>query len=124
MTSLVELSRIRVWASLNSSPGNDKNFDDTGKYFSEALILASVNPQCDKGLFIEFPKKYKFTTYCVQKLIFCFFFDSQNNICTQHVVNLYFSGNSMSYSGLTDLRMRASEKDLPVSSNQKKSRIY
>ena len=57
-------------------------------------------------------------TCCVQKLVFCFCFDIQNNICTQHVLNLYFSGNSMnnllSYCGLTDARMRASEKDLPV----------
>ena len=40
------------------------------------------------------------------------------HICTQHVVNLYFSWKSMnnlsSYCGLTDARMRASEKDLPV----------
>ena len=46
------------------------------------------------------------------------FFDIQNNICTQHVVNLYFSWNSMnnlsSYFGLTDSRMRASDIDLPV----------
>jgi hypothetical protein len=34
----------------------------TDKSFSEALILASVNPQYDKRLFIEFPKKYKFRT--------------------------------------------------------------
>ena len=40
----------------------------TGKSFSEALILASVNPQYDKRLFIEFPEKYKFTTCCVQIL--------------------------------------------------------
>ena len=40
----------------------------TGKYFSEALILESVNPQYDKRLFIEFPEKYKFTTCCVQIL--------------------------------------------------------
>ena len=90
----------------------------TGKSVSEALILESVNPQYDKRLFIEFPEKYKFTTSCVQKLFFCFCFDIQNNICTQHVVNLYFSGNSMnnlsSYCGLTDSRMRASDTDLPV----------
>ena len=42
----------------------------TGKSFSEALIIASVNPQYDKRLFIEFRKKYKFTTCCVQKLFF------------------------------------------------------
>ena len=44
--------------------------------------------------------------------------DIQNNFCTQHVVNLYFSGNLMnsllSYCGLNDARIRASEKDLPV----------
>ena len=89
---------------------------NTGKSFSEALILASVNPQYDKRLFIEFPEKYKFRTCCAQKLSFCF--DIQNNICTQHVVNLYFSWNSMnnlsSYCGLSDARMRASEKDLLV----------
>ena len=42
----------------------------------------------------------------------------KNMFCTQHVVNLYFSWNSInnlsSYCGLTDARMRASEKDLPV----------
>ena len=55
-------------------------------------------------LFIEFQEIYKLTTCCVQKLFFCFCFDIQNNICTQHVVNLYFSWNSMnilsSYCGL------------------------
>ena len=94
------------------------NLFQTG-LFSEALILASVNPHYDKRLFIEVPKKYKFRTCCVQKLFFfCFCFDIQNNICTQHVLNLYFLGNSMnnlsSYCGLTDSRMRASDTDLPV----------
>ena len=42
----------------------------TGKSFSEALTLASVNPQYDKRFFIEFPKKYKFRTCCVQILFF------------------------------------------------------
>ena len=99
----------------------------TGKSFSEALFLASVNPKYDKRLFIEFPEKYNFRTCCVQKLIFCFCFDIQNNICTQHVLNLYFLGNSMnnlsSYCGLTDSRIRASDTDLPVtwSKNKRKS---
>jgi len=31
----------------------------TGKSFSEALILALVNPHYDRRLFIEFPEKYK-----------------------------------------------------------------
>ena len=47
----------------------------------------------------------------------------QSNFCTPHVVNLYFFGNSMndllSYCGLTDARIRASEKDLPVQLWQK-----
>ena len=42
----------------------------------------------------------------------------QKQFCTQYVLNLCFSGNSkndlLSYCGLTDARMRASEKDLPV----------
>ena len=40
----------------------------TGKSFSEALIVASLNPQYDERLFIEFPEKYKFATCCVQIL--------------------------------------------------------
>ena len=51
----------------------------------------------------------------------CFRLDIQNNICTQNVLKMYFSLNSMnnlsSYCGLTDSRMRASEKDLPVITN-------
>ena len=42
----------------------------------------------------------------------------KNNFCTQHVLNLYFSKNSMnnllSYCGLVEARISASEKDLPV----------
>ena len=30
----------------------------TGKFFSEALNLASTNPQCDKRLFIELQVQY------------------------------------------------------------------
>ena len=40
----------------------------TGNFFSEALILGSVNPPYEERLFIEFPEKYKFTTFCVQIL--------------------------------------------------------
>ena len=50
------------------------------------------------------------------KIVVLFCFEIQNNIFTQHIVN--FTGNLMnnlsSYCGLTDSRMRASEKDLPV----------
>ena len=34
----------------------------TGKSFSEALILASTNPQYGKRLFIDLPVQYKKTT--------------------------------------------------------------
>ena len=59
----------------------------TGKSFSEALILASVNPQYDKRLFIEFPEKYKFTTCCVQILFWMSKQKQKINYCTQHVLS-------------------------------------
>ena len=66
-----------------------------GKSLSEALIFASINPLYDYKLFIELQEKYKFITFCVPQLFYCFCFDIQNNVCTQHVLNLYFSVNSM-----------------------------
>ena len=73
---------------------------------SEALILESVNPQYDERLFIKFPEKYKFRTCCVQILFWMTKQKQKNNFCTQHVLSLYFSCNSMnnvsSYWGLTD----------------------
>ena len=41
---------------------------DTGKSFSEALILESVNPQYEERLLIDLQEKYKFRRYCVQIL--------------------------------------------------------
>ena len=41
------------WVSIG-----EKTFLVTGKSFSEALILASTNPQCDKRLFIELHVQY------------------------------------------------------------------
>ena len=73
-----------------------------------------------KDCSLNSPKNTR-SQYVVYK--YCFEFQNKNkknNFCTQHVVNLNFSGNSMnnllSYCGLTDARMKASEKDLPVSS--------
>ena len=43
--------------------------NSTGKSFSKALILASVNPQYDERLFIEFQEKYRLTICCVQILL-------------------------------------------------------
>ena len=37
-------------------------FPSTGKYFSEALILASVNPQYDNRLFIDLRLQYEKNT--------------------------------------------------------------
>ena len=70
----------------------------TGKSFSEALILASTNPQYDKRLFIELQvhvstwklhAQNALRTCCVHKL---FWMSKQkNNVCTQHVLSLKFS---------------------------------
>ena len=83
---------------------------------SEALILNSINSQYDERLFIELPEKYMLCANIVLNVK-----TKQNkkiNFCTQHVLNLYFLGNSMdnilSNCGLSDARMRASEKDLLV----------
>ena len=98
----------------------------TGKPVSEALILESVNPQYDDQLFIELQvqykqEKYKIRTCCVQKLFFAFFWHSKQFLyttCSELVFFSYCTRNSMnnllSYCGLTDARISASEKDLPV----------
>ena len=58
---------------------------------------------------------------------YCFECLNKNNFWTQHVVSLYFLGNSMnnlsSYFGLTDSRMRASEKYLPVPMMKNNSKL-
>ena len=66
----------------------------TGKYLSEALILASTNPQNDDNCSLN----YKFSTWKFQaqnmlctQIVFCFCFDIQNNLCTQHVLRFEFS---------------------------------
>ena len=46
----------------------------TDRSFSEALILASLNPQYEERLFIELQEKYKFRTCWVQKLFLFFVF--------------------------------------------------
>ena len=62
---------------------------------------------------------YKFSTRKLQvqymlcaQIVFCF--DIQNNLCTQHVLSLYWTGKSMNNCGLVDVRISASDKDLPV----------
>ena len=56
---------------------------------------------------------------CVHKIFFeCQNKNTKDNFCTQHMLGLYFSCNSMnnvlSYNWLIDARMRGSDKDLPV----------
>ena len=65
---------------------HEKWTSSTGKSFSEALILASVNPQYEKRLFIEFPEKYKFRTCCVQIL---FWMSKQKQKKTIFVHNMF-----------------------------------
>ena len=69
----------------------------TGKSLSEALILTSTNPQYDNRLVIELPVQYIKTpsseneeNVLCTKIVFCFCFDIQNNLCTQHVLSLEF----------------------------------
>ena len=73
-------------------------FTSTGKSLLEALILASTNPQYDNRLFIDLPVQYMKTTcsehgenmLCTQ-IVFCFCFDIKNNLCKQHVPNMFSS---------------------------------
>ena len=85
--------------------------------FQKPSFLHQLNNNMKRDCSLNFPKKLKFRTSYVQKLFFCFCFDIKNNICTQCVLNLYFGGDSMnnllSYCGLTDSKMRASDTDLP-----------
>ena len=74
----------------------------TGKSFSEALILASTNPQYDKRLFIEFTcsvhENYKLRT-SGEHLVYINCSECQNKnkkqfvyiTCSQHVLSLEFS---------------------------------
>ena len=63
--------------------------------FQKPLFLHQVTHNMTRDCLLNSPQKYKFRTYCVQNLFFCFWFDIQNIICTQHVLKLYFSGDSM-----------------------------
>ena len=120
---------------------NYRNTDCTGKSFSEVLILASTNPQYDKRLSIELPVQYMKIpsfehgenmrrTWCLQKLFFVFVLTfrttyvhnmfypcSLNDLCLELSCK-YWTGNSMnnllSYCGLVDAKIRASDRDLPV----------
>ena len=80
----------------------------TGKSLSETFIFASINPQYDNRLFMELPWKLQ-----AQNMGRTWAEHGQNMFCA-----CIFHGNSMnnllSYCGLVDARISASEKDLPT----------
>ena len=92
----------------------------TGKSLSKPLILASTNPQYDKRLFIDLLVQYMKTTTS-EHVVYINCFEWQNKkmykTCSELVVSMYWTGKSMnnllSYCGLVDARISASEKDLP-----------
>ena len=71
--------------------------DFTGKSLSEALIFASTNPQYDDILFIELQVQYvKIPSSEHGENMLCteIDFDIQNNLCTQHVLPMFFKNKS------------------------------
>ena len=101
----------------------------TGKSFSKALFLASTSPQYDKTL-SSVHENWKLRTCCVHKL---FWMSKSISVLTQHVLPLFWAwnfhalfsctelvictmNNLLSYCGLIDAKIRASDKNLPVHS--------
>ena len=71
---------------------------NTGKSLSEALIFASTNPQYDVRLFIELQVQYMNIPSSEHgENILCteFVFDVQNNVCTQHVLPMFWKKKSL-----------------------------
>ena len=60
----------------------------TGKSFSEALILATTNPQYDKRLFIELEVQYMKIASSEHVVYINCSKCQKNNLCTQHILNL------------------------------------
>ena len=91
---------------------------------SEALILRSTNPQYDKRLFIDLPVQYMKIpgSNLGEHVVYrnCFWYSEQfmYTLCSELEVFMYWTGKSinnlLSYCGLVDLRISASNKDLPV----------
>jgi hypothetical protein len=89
----------------------------TGKSLSEALIFASANPQYDDRLFIELQVQYmKIPSSEHGENMLCteFFFDIQNNFCTQHVLLTFRTISVHNMFSPCSAKRRASDKDLPV----------
>ena len=92
---------------------------------SEALIFVSTNNMTtDCSLNYKFStRKFQAQNILCTQIVFCF--DIQSKIFTQNVLSLEFlctelaikMNNLLSYHGLVDARIIASEKDLPVKKN-------
>ena len=110
----------------------------TGKSLSEALIFASANPQYDNRLFMNLPVQYMkipssehgeniertwgehdVHTNCFFVLTFRpIYVHNMFSTCSEIAIFMYWTHNLMhnllSYCGLADAKISASEKDLPV----------
>ena len=101
----------------------------TGKSLSEALIFASTIPQYDDRLFIELRVQYMkipSSEHVVYTNCFLFWHSEQfmDTTCSEIGIFMYWTCNNLlSYCGLVDASISASEKDLPVS-NKYLRRIY
>ena len=92
-----------------------------GKFFSEALILASVNPQATiwQEIVHWIPRKIQVHNMLCTKIVFLFWHSKQYLYTTSCELVLFREFNEQmnnlsSYCGLTDSRMRASDTDLPA----------
>ena len=89
----------------------------TGKSFSEALILESVNPQYDKRFFIDLRKIQVHNMLWTNIVLLFSFWHSKQYLyttCCELVFFGEFNEQSLVKCGLTDSRMRASGKNLPT----------
>ena len=76
----------------------------TGKSLSETLIFASINPNMATDCSWNYHEKYKRRTWVEHVLLMLC-------VCSFHGNSM---NNLLSYCGLVDARISASEKDLPV----------
>ena len=125
---------MKIISYINESP---KNFDFffglisavcTDKSLSEALIFASTNTQYDDRLFIELRVQYMkipSSEHVVYTNCFVFvltlrtiYVHNMFSTCCEVEIFMYWTRDSMnnllSYCGLVDTKIRASDKDLPV----------
>jgi hypothetical protein len=88
----------------------------TVKSMSEALIFASTNPQYDKRLSMKIASSEHQENMLCTQIVFVltfrtFYVHNMFSWCSELAI---FMNNLLSYCGLVDGRISASEKDLPV----------